>query len=84
MSRLRSSSRSATIRFVFNVATLAGCVSTVIFALQPSLSAEAILLRSFVVFVVAALGTTLLLALVRQGRRGEAEEPVSDKPAAER
>lgn len=69
------SSRSVTLRFVFNVGTLAGCVAVVIFALQRDLSPVAILLRSFVVFVSATLLAALLMALLRQGRRQEESLP---------
>lgn len=64
----RLSGLSTTARFVLNVALLAGCVAVIIFALQPELSTAAVLLRAFVVFVAAAVLTTLTVALIRLGK----------------
>ncbi len=59
-----------TVSFVFSVSLLAGCVAVIIFALQPELATEAVLLRAFIVFVAAATATTFFLVLWRPGRRG--------------
>lgn len=54
----------------------------VIFALQPELSTGALILRSFVVFVVAALVTTLVLALLRLRHQEPSEDAVAPEKAA--
>ncbi|GEM_PF-5711491 len=63
-------------RFVLQLGFLAGCVAIVIFALQPELSIEAVLLRAFIVFVAVAVLATLFLVLFRLGKNSQL--PISD------
>ncbi|MCS7177459.1 MAG: hypothetical protein NZ960_07630 [Candidatus Kapabacteria bacterium] len=76
--RHRLHSPSATVRFVPNVGLFTGCVALVIF-LQSELSAVALVLRAFVVFVVAVGLTTLAILLLRRsGNSSRKENPLED------
>ncbi len=79
MPRERPKQRSSTIGFVLNVGVLAGCIALIIFAVQPELALEAVLVRAFLVFVVSVLVTTFVIGALQMLRRARQSSATEDR-----